>query len=184
MSLYIFINPNTSLHSVVFLSTFRSDCAAFIRMTNGRLAETGTFKVFFKKLALKNTLNVPVSANLPFVILMKAAQSDRNVDRKTTEWRLVLGLIKMSSTQSGPKGPSHGSLKSFLWVYTFWTADLYLLRIFISQYAVQDTGLMEKFKFSTFQACERKSNYFLKNSSSRFKLSASLNHLLFSKHKT
>ena len=28
---------------------------------------------------------VPVSANLPFVILMKAAQSDRNVDRKTTE---------------------------------------------------------------------------------------------------
>ena len=44
----IFINPNTSLHSVVFLSTFRSDCAAFIRMTNGRLAETGTFKVFQK----------------------------------------------------------------------------------------------------------------------------------------
>ena len=46
--LLIFINPNTSLHSVVFLSTFRSDCAAFIRMTNGRLAETGTFKVFQK----------------------------------------------------------------------------------------------------------------------------------------
>ena len=53
--LLIFINPNTSLHSVVFLSTFRSDCAAFIRMTNGRLAETGTFKVFFKKLALVKT---------------------------------------------------------------------------------------------------------------------------------
>ena len=51
----VFINPNTSLHSVVFLSTFRSDCAAFIRMTNGRLAETGTFKVFFKKLALVKT---------------------------------------------------------------------------------------------------------------------------------
>ena len=50
-----FINPNTSLHSVVFLSTFRSDCAAFIRMTNGRLAETGTFKVFSKKLALVKT---------------------------------------------------------------------------------------------------------------------------------
>ena len=28
--------------------TFRSDCAAFIRMTNGRLTETGTFKVFYK----------------------------------------------------------------------------------------------------------------------------------------
>ena len=53
--LSIFINPNTSLHSVVFLSTFRSDCAAFIRMTNGRLAETGTFKVFSKKLALVKT---------------------------------------------------------------------------------------------------------------------------------
>ena len=53
--LLIFINPNTSLHSVVFLSTFRSDCAAFIRMTNGRLAETGTFKVFSKKLALVKT---------------------------------------------------------------------------------------------------------------------------------
>ena len=71
-------------------------------------------EVFTRASFLKNTLNVPVSANLPFVILMKAAQSDRNVDRKTTEWRLVLGLIKMSSTQSGPKGPSHESLKSFL----------------------------------------------------------------------
>ena len=51
-------------------------------------------EVFTRASFLKNTLNVPVSANLPFVILMKAAQSDRNVDRKTTEWRLVLGLIK------------------------------------------------------------------------------------------
>ena len=50
---------------------------------------------------------------------MKAAQSDRNVDRKTTEWRLVLGLIKMSSTQSGPKGPSHESLKSFFFFRKF-----------------------------------------------------------------
>ena len=53
-------------------------------------------EVFTRASFLKNTLNVPVSANLPFVILMKAAQSDRNVDRKTTEWRLVLGLIKMN----------------------------------------------------------------------------------------
>ena len=52
-------------------------------------------EVFTRASFLKNTLNVPVSANLPFVILMKAAQSDRNVDRKTTEWRLVLGLIKI-----------------------------------------------------------------------------------------
>ena len=53
-------------------------------------------EVFTRASFLENTLNVPVSANLPFVILMKAAQSDRNVDRKTTEWRLVLGLIKMT----------------------------------------------------------------------------------------
>ena len=31
-----------------FGSMFRSDCAAFIRMTNGRWTETGTFKVFYK----------------------------------------------------------------------------------------------------------------------------------------
>ena len=55
-------------------------------------------EVFTRASFLKNTLNVPVSANLPFVILMKAAQSDRNVDRKTTEWRLVLGLIKKKTS--------------------------------------------------------------------------------------
>ena len=43
-------SPTPSLHaSNRFGSTFRPDCRAFIRMTNGTLTETGTFKVFYKQ---------------------------------------------------------------------------------------------------------------------------------------
>ena len=84
-------------------------------------------EVFTRASFLKNTLNVPVSANLPFVILMKAAQSDRNVDRKTTEWRLVLGLIKKML----PLVSLHSNGKSIWgWIsvtfvsWNFWTFKL------------------------------------------------------------
>ena len=51
-------------------------------------------EVFTRASFLENTLNVPVSANLPFVILMKAAQSDRNVDRENNRVKTGVGIDK------------------------------------------------------------------------------------------
>ena len=50
--------PNTSLQAIGFLiSTFRSDCAAFVRMTNGRLTETKYFITVIAQIFVRDLIS-------------------------------------------------------------------------------------------------------------------------------
>ena len=55
---------------------------------------------------MTSDVNGPVSVNLPFVILMKAAQSDRNVDPNLLLEDLVLGFVKIVQSKNATKHTS------------------------------------------------------------------------------